>query len=111
MNHALKSVPGIADARGSPWEWGWLQNSTQMSASKARYFGLKATSLVLAGRSGMDKNPPFDSYLLPSLCRRLITVHSQGQCGKRLLEALKGRNSKKQAYHVDQRQKLMGLDV
>ena len=25
-------------------------------------------TLVLAGRSGMDKNPPLDSFLLPSMC-------------------------------------------
>ena len=40
----------------------------------------------------------------------LITVHSQGQSVKRFLEArgraFKGRNSKKQPYHVDQCEKL-----
>ena len=66
MKYALRSVPGLADI-GVPHGVG-PQNSTQMSASKARKFGLKDTSLVLAGRSGMDKNPPLDFFPLPSLC-------------------------------------------
>ena len=101
MKYALKSVPGLADI-------GVLLKSTQMSASKARNFGLKATSLVLAGRSGMDKNPPLDFSPF------LLCVDDSSQCTARanawksLLEAFKGQNSKKGPYHVDQHEKLKG---
>ena len=62
---------------GSPMGMGMAPELHPHVCIKGQKFWPKATSLVLAGRSGMDKKPPLDSFLLPSLCG---TVDFSSQC-------------------------------
>ena len=73
MKYALESVPDLADVGVPQGDGDGPQNFTQMSASKAKNCGMKATSLVPTGRSGMDKNP---SCFFPPSFYFWMTHHS-----------------------------------
>ena len=107
MKYALKSVLGLADV-GVPYGDGYgPRTSPRCLHQRPKIVAWKPPPLYQQADQEWTRIP-LDSFLLPSIFGWLITVHSQGQCRKSLLGAFEGRNSKKAAYHVDQREKLKG---
>ena len=63
LKFAQKSVPGLAGVGVPRGEGGGPRTPPRYMEGQIFW-----PTLVLAGRSGMDKNPPLDSFLLPSMC-------------------------------------------